>query len=117
MSLQTDFSKWEDRSHVLLDHTNKTIVKAFVGKSASVQVSFYGHILYGRIAHLWIRRHDNKPMGWTELQRTKNEIVGEDVTAIQVFPKTTDLVDQANMYHLWAFLEYEFGIDENGFKF
>lgn len=71
------------------------------------------------MVHLWVRRHDQKPMGWAELQRTKNQILGEEILAIQIYPKTSKLVDQANMYHLWAFHdpEFELGVDENGFIF
>ncbi|MGR9527665.1 DUF7694 domain-containing protein (plasmid) [Priestia megaterium] len=37
-----------------------------------------------------------------EKQRIKNEIFGEEYTAIEVFPKESELVDEANMYHLWV---------------
>lgn len=56
-------------------------------------------------------------MGWTELQRTKNEVVGEEVLAIQVYPKKSNLIDQANMYHLWAMPDFNFGVNENSFIF
>lgn len=117
MELATDFRKWEDRSHMLKLHVNKTIKKAFVGKTASVQVSSFTHLQFGEVIHLWIRRHDEKPMGWTELQRTKNEILGAEIMAIQVFPKQSNVIDQANMYHLWAFPEFDFGVSENSFVF
>lgn len=112
-----NLDNWEDRGHVLLAHPNKTINGAFVGKTASVQTSTFEHPKFGKIIHLWIRRHDEKPMGWSELQRVKNEICGDDKLAIQVFPKAVNLVDQANMYHLWVFKEFEFGVSENGFVF
>lgn len=112
-----DWSKWEDRSHVLIAHRNKSIQAAYVSKQASVQVSVFQHPEFKKITHLWVRRHDDKPMGWTQLQRIKNEIVGYDKMAIQVFPKTKNVVDQANMYHLWVFDSFDFGINENGFIF
>lgn len=107
---------WEDKSSVLVLHPNKTIKKAFVSRSASVQISYFEHPIFGKMQHLWIRRHDSKPMGWSQLQRIKNEVIGKESTAIQVFPKESQLVDQANMYHLWV-VENDFAIDENGFKF
>lgn len=114
--LQPDPAKWEDRSHLLGLNKVKAIVQAFTGKSASVQVSRFQHLVYGDCIHLWIRRHDNKPMGWTELQRIKNEILGHDAVAVQVFPKQADVIDRANMYHLWQ-LGPGFGVEESDFKF
>lgn len=107
---------WEDQSHKLILHPNKTIKKALVSKSASVQISYFEHPIFGKVEHLWIRRHDSKPMGWSQLQRIKNEVSGSDKMAVQVFPKESNLIDQANMYHLWVF-ENEFGINENSFRF
>jgi hypothetical protein len=43
-------------------------------------------------------RHD-----WREMQRLKNELVGEDVEAVELFPAEDRLVDTSNQYHLWAF--------------
>jgi len=39
---------------------------------------------------------------WDDLQRIKNELAGEDRTAIEVFPTVSDLVDKAPMRHLWV---------------
>ena len=107
--------KYEDQTYKLVLHPNKSIHRAYVSSDVSVQVSFIIHPTYGDITHLWIRRHDSKPIGWTQLQRIKNEILGDEQLAIQVFPKESNLVDQANMYHLWSFPD--FGISENGFEF
>ena len=110
--------KWEDRSGVLKYHTVKEISKAYVGKKHSVQVSYLEHRTFGQITHLWLRRHDSTPMGWTEMQRIKNEILGENILAIQVFPPQKNVVDAANVYHLWCFPDgTEFEVNECGFKF
>lgn len=60
---------------------------------------------WGPVVHLWIRRHDSEPVrSWADLQRIKNELVpdGRERAAVEVFPPTAELVDQANMYHLWV---------------
>lgn len=50
-----------------------------------------------------VRRHDQSTnISWETKQRIKNEVIGADVSAVEVFPKVSDLVDQANMYWLWA---------------
>lgn len=38
---------------------------------------------------------------WDELQRIKNECLGEDVWCVEVYPSQNDVVDVANMRHLW----------------
>lgn len=52
------------------------------------------------------RRSDAEPMiSWSDMQRIKNEIFGEEIEAIQFLPKQTKLVDQANLY--WFFVRSE----------
>lgn len=47
-------------------------------------------------------------ISWAEKQRIKNEIFGEEALAIELFPKNSALVDQANMYHLWVLHDFSF---------
>ncbi len=56
-----------------------------------------------RLTWLSIKRHDRKPIrDWRDLQRIKNDVVGEDCEAVELFPASSRLVDSANQYHLWA---------------
>ena len=49
-----------------------------------------------------IRRSDSEPVySWQDIFRIKNEIFGEEVEAIQFFPKKSELVDVANLYWFW----------------
>jgi hypothetical protein len=59
---------------------------------------------FGRIyTKFMIRRSDSEPIEkFYTLQRIKNEICGEDVEAIQFFPRESKLVDVANLYWLWV---------------
>jgi hypothetical protein len=56
-------------------------------------------------------RHD-----WRDLQRIKNELVGEDHEAVELYPAESRLVDMANQYHLWVFpkkdIVFNFGFYE-----
>ena len=62
------------------------------------------HILGKLMDKVMIRRNDAEPIReWHCLQEIKNQIVGENGTAIQVFPPQNELVDVANMY--WLFIE------------
>jgi len=75
---------------------------AWVNAKYSVQ-QFCAVCDWGDVALLMIRRHDDAPITqWYELQRIKDELVGPERTAVQVFPPREDLRDSANMYHLWV---------------
>jgi len=53
--------------------------------------------------HLYINRHDEQPCdNWRHFQQIKNEIVGAEYEAIELFPAQSRLVDCANEYHLWV---------------
>jgi len=57
---------------------------------------------WGQVDHLAIRRHDNgTALPWADLQRIKDDLAGPDRLAIEVFPPAGQLVDEANLFHLW----------------
>ena len=67
----------------------------------------------GKVKHAAIRNIDSTDIPWSEKQRIKNELFGEEKQAIEFFPKQSELIDEANMYHIWILEEVElsFGID------
>jgi len=55
------------------------------------------------ITHLSIRRLDRgHAKDWREFQQIKNELLGEEVEAIELYPMQSRVVDAANQFHLWA---------------
>lgn len=53
--------------------------------------------------HLSIKRYDRQPpRDWRHLQSIKNEIAGPEREALELFPRESRLVDQANQTHLWV---------------
>lgn len=65
---------------------------------------------------LSIKRKDKEPIhDWRHLQRIKNEILGAEYEAIELYPAESRLVDTANQYHLWVMAEkglrFPFGWD------
>lgn len=74
----------------------------------------------GLVWRLCIRRNDGKPgVPWADKQRIKDELIGSDCTAIEVFPSAQNLVDEADLYHLWVLpLSYElpFGLHIHGWS-
>lgn len=64
-----------------------------------------------KMIHLSIKRLDKEPIhDWRDLQRIKNELVGAEHEAVELYPAESRVVDSANQYHLWA-------IAEKGVKF
>ena len=60
------------------------------------------HMGCGRV-HLSIKRLDQQPIhDWRDLQRIKNELVGPECEAVELYPAESRLVDTANQFHLWA---------------
>ena len=55
------------------------------------------------IIHLSIKRHDREPVSdWRDMQEIKNQIVGKEHEAVEIYPADSRLVDTANQYHLWV---------------
>lgn len=58
----------------------------------------------GDLFHLSVKRNDKNPLhDWRDLQRIKNELLGEEEEAMELYPAESRLVDGANQYHLWSF--------------
>lgn len=57
----------------------------------------------GKWRVLGIRRVNGNEIreGWNELQRIKDEVVGEHARALEHYPRASDLVDSAPMRWLW----------------
>ena len=69
------------------------------------------------LVHLSIKRLDVEAIhDWRELQRIKNELVGPEFEAIELYPAESRLLDTANQYHLWVAItpgfKFPFGVRE-----
>lgn len=54
------------------------------------------------VRHLAVSSLSGIRPSWPEMQRIKNELAGEDATAIEVYPPQADVIDQADMFHIWV---------------
>ena len=55
---------------------------------------------------LSIKRLDKQSIhDWRELQQIKNELVGKENEAIEIYPAESRMVDTSNQYHLWVFID------------
>jgi hypothetical protein len=81
------------------------------------QVQVRRHTAQG-FAHLNIRRRDGKAIfrDWRHFQWIKNQLIGEECEAVELYPAESRLVDASNKYHLFCALNPKFrfplGFDE-----
>ena len=59
--------------------------------------------LKGQCDYITIKTHNKEAVrDWRHFQQIKNELVGEDREAVEIYPREDRLVDTANQYHLWV---------------
>ncbi len=57
---------------------------------------------WGLMRHLKVWRDDGKDgISWDILQEIKDELLGQDAMAVEVYPPQDQLVNETNMRHLW----------------
>jgi hypothetical protein len=69
------------------------------------------------LVHLAVSRHDLRPArDWRHLQQIKNQLVGAECEAVELFPCESRLVDTCNVTHLWCVADpafsFPFGYEE-----
>jgi len=66
--------------------------------------------LDSNLVHLNIRRIDGAAMvrDWRHFQQIKNELLGEECEAIELYPAESRKVDTSNKYHLWGVADPEY---------
>lgn len=56
--------------------------------------------------HLSVKRYDRQPChNWRHLQQIKNEVIGPEREAVELYPAESRIVDNANQFHLWVLPE------------
>lgn len=62
------------------------------------------------LVHINIRRRDGAPItrDWRHFQQIKNEILGPECEAVELYPAESRKVDEANKYHLWGLADPKF---------
>jgi hypothetical protein len=59
----------------------------------------------GILVHLSIKNRDKTSRhDWREFQRIKNELIGAEEEAMEIYPAESRLVDTSNQFHLWCIL-------------
>lgn len=116
-----NWGEWKDFSDKIRDPSFAAIApqgvwKIFANNFCSVQISRI-NLSSAHGYKLGIRLNDQSThLEWSDIQRIKNELLGEVYEGIQIFPREQDLVDEANMYWLWV-LPHEKTLADYGLPF
>lgn len=95
---RTAFEPVEINQRMLADFPACQNIRA-AWKNATLSVQVYERAPY---THLMIRRHDERPVhSWGELLAVVHELY-PGRWAFEVYPPAGEVIDQANLYHLWV---------------
>lgn len=85
----------------------KWMTRAFANNRYVVMIDDHSPTTNGTAIRAMIQKTNDTPIlnHWSEIQKIKNELFGKEVTAIEYYPKESELVDQHNIYWLWIFPE------------
>jgi len=53
------------------------------------------------VTHLAVSSLSEIRPTWHEMQRIKDDLAGKEATAVEVYPPHDEIVDGANMFHIW----------------
>jgi predicted SnoaL-like aldol condensation-catalyzing enzyme len=83
----------------------KGMTKAYSNNRYVVMIYENSLTTSGSATRCMIQKIDNTPIlnHWSEIQKIKNEIFGEEVTAVEYYPAQSKLVDDYNIYWIWIF--------------
>lgn len=58
--------------------------------------------LQNGVSHLAVSSLSGERPTFHEMQRIKNELAGENALAVEIYPPQYQLVDDADMFHIWV---------------
>jgi hypothetical protein len=54
------------------------------------------------VRHFAVRSLSSIRPTWPEMQHIKDTLAGHEATAVEVYPPAAEVVDEADMYHIWV---------------
>ena len=85
----------------------KGMTRAFKNTRYVVMVYDNSPVTTGTAIRVMIQKHNDTPIlnHWSEIQKIKNEIFGEETVAVEYYPAKSQLIDDHNIYWIWIFPE------------
>jgi hypothetical protein len=95
----------------LYQQTNSCLPDRVVGNSR-YYVEIFKHSDYTKLS---IGNKDGSAKrDWRDFQQIKNELLGDEEEAVELYPAETRLIDNGNRFHLYSYpgKKFEFGMQE-----
>lgn len=85
----------------------KGMTRSFKNNRYIVMIYDNTKTTHGDAISVLIQKLDNTPIlgHWKEIQKIKNEIFGKETTAVEYYPKESELIDDHNIYWIWIYPE------------
>ncbi len=85
----------------------KGMTRAFKNTRYVVMVYDNSPVTTGTAIRVMVQKHNDTPIlnHWSEMQKIKNEIFGEETIAVEYYPAKSQLIDDHNIYWFWIFPE------------
>lgn len=83
------------------------MTRAFKNNRYIVMIYDQTPVTTGFATKAMIQKIDNTPIlgHWSEIQKIKNELFGEESIAVEYYPAKSKLIDDFNIYWIWLFPE------------
>ena len=79
------------------------IYEVWVYRRKSADFVVHNPLYKGKCTYISIKRKDKKAIhDWRHFQEIKNELVGKEVEAMEMYPAESRLHDSVNQYHLFC---------------
>jgi len=86
-----------------LDIYLNDIYEVWVYRKKMADFLVHNELYKGKCTYISIKRKDKKAIhDWRHFQEIKNELVGREVEAIEIYPAESRLHDNVNQYHLFC---------------
>lgn len=90
---------------MFMQYVDETMGTVWINDQYQVSVKQFNHPAHGIMTHLSIKNLEKSHLAhdWRKMMQIKNQLVGEECEAVEIYPPESKLVDNANQYHLWCF--------------
>jgi hypothetical protein len=102
--LKKSSSNWIEVNLSEVDHPI-WMTRCFRNNKYVVMINDECMTTHGYAIRAMVQKNDDTPIlnHWREIQNIKNELFGEEVTAIEYYPAESNLQDLHNIYWLWIY--------------
>lgn len=100
-------TKFEQINLSKAPYVPERMTRAYRNTRYTVMVFDNAKTTHGLATQILVQKHDDTQIlnHWAELQKIKNEIFGQESTAVEYYPAESELVNMHNIYWLWIFPE------------